>query len=158
MVDVTVVVTWGTWTWVGAFGAGCLIGVGCREGIRGGTSVCGFDAGVGSRFAQLVDGTGVVGSPPGMVCGVGGADCCRRDEVAASSTSFVRSRSSETRASSAEALSSSLSEGFSFPEALLLSSLFSSSSDELDSCGAGDGGLVEVLDGGALKFTARLLL
>ena len=83
-------------------GDGGLRGVSGRRG----------DNGVGITLSQAAAGVGVVGSPPGTVCGVGGADSCRRDDVAACNAFSVRSRSSETAASSSDA----------FPEPLGLGS------------------------------------
>jgi hypothetical protein len=108
-----VFLTGGAWTggaWTGnTVGDGVLnlLGEGSRERSRGGVLSCGIDVGVGNNPAQLVDGLGVEGSPPGTVCGVGGADCSLRVEVAAASTSLVRSRISVTCASSSEVSSSS---------------------------------------------------
>ena len=88
---------------------GKLCGVTCAggEGVHG-VSVCGCgtgsnDCGVGSRCVQLVDGSGVAGNPPGMVCGV---ECQLIEAVTCTRVSAVRSRISVTCALSAEVSSS----------------------------------------------------
>ena len=87
-------------------------GDGSGDGSLWGVSGCRGDDGVGIKLSQVDAGVGVVGSPPGTVCGVGGADSCRKDDVAACNAFSVRSRSSETAASSSDA----------FPEPLGLGS------------------------------------
>ena len=81
---------------------GKLCGVVCArgEGVHG-VSVCGYgtgssDCGVGSRCVQLVDGLGVVGNPPGTVCGV---KCRLIEAVTCTRVSAVHSRISVTCAS-----------------------------------------------------------
>ena len=78
-------------------------GDGSGDGSLWGVSDRGGDNGVGIKLPQAGAGVGVVGNPPGTVCGVGGADSCRRDDVAACNAFSVRSRSSETAASSSDA-------------------------------------------------------
>ena len=85
---------------------------GAGDGSLWGVSSCGGDNGVGMKPSQVDAGVGVVGSPPGTVCGVSGADSCRRDDVAACNAFSVRSKSSEMAASSSDA----------FPEPLGLGS------------------------------------
>jgi hypothetical protein len=87
-------------------------GDGSGDGSLWGVSSRGGDDGVGMKLSQVDAGVGVVGNPPGTVCGVGGADSCRTDDVAACNAFSVRSRSSETAASSSDA----------FPEPLGLGS------------------------------------
>ena len=78
-------------------------GDGSGDGSLWGVSSRGGDNRVGIKLSQVDAGVGVVGNPPGTVCGVGGADSCRRDDVAACNAFSVRSRSSETAASSSDA-------------------------------------------------------
>ena len=87
-------------------------GDGSGDGSLWGVSSRGGDDGVGMKLSQVDAGVGVVGNPPGTVWGVGGADSCRKDDVAACNAFSVRSRSSETAASSSDA----------FPEPLGLGS------------------------------------
>ena len=76
---------------------------GSGDGSLWGVSGHGGDNGVRIKLPQTGTGVGVVGSPPGMVCGVGGADSCQKDDVAACNALSVRSRISETAASSSDA-------------------------------------------------------
>ena len=121
----TVVVMWVASTGAAVLGGGVLsedeedeVGLlggrsdGSGDGSLWGVFNCGGNNGVGMKLSQVDAGVGVVGNPPGTVCGVGGANSCRKDDVAACNAFSVCSRSSETAASSSDA----------FPEPLGLGS------------------------------------